>query len=149
VGSPLDPTDWDAAFVPIDGDRDRTEWQWLANRYALIAQTASRLGADLWVLAFPFRAQVSEGDRGDVQAALTTIGVSGGWQTIDLLPSFASAARADGPLFHDVWHPTARGHRVAAEEIFSALACAGALPEAPGAPTLACGARSASGAPDG
>ena len=59
---------------------------------------------------------------------LAKLGRRGGWLTIDLLPAFRRNARPARPLFLDWWHPTPAGHRLAAAETLSALACGGLLP---------------------
>ena len=64
-----------------------------------------------------------------MQEKIRAFGARAGVVVIDLLPAFrGAAAESDERLFLDVWHPTARGQRVAAEEIQRALACDQLLP---------------------
>jgi len=114
------------AFAPRDRPGDDVEWRWLADRYREIADEASQLGARMAVVGMPYRAQIEGQADANLQRRLQAIGDAGGWATIDLLPAFRAAA---GPgLFLDLWHPTGRGHRIAAERIFDTLACDGLLP---------------------
>jgi lysophospholipase L1-like esterase len=102
---------------------------WLAGLYGEMAGFAADHGAGFAVAIFPFEAQVvgSAGHR--LQAELVDLGRAGGWQAVDLLPAFA-AARADGegPLFLDVWHLSAAGHRVAARALVAELRRRALLP---------------------
>ena len=46
---------------------------------------------------------------------------------IDLIPAFRAATRNGRNLYLDFWHPSAAGHREAAEEIVTQLDCDGLL----------------------
>ena len=88
-------------------------------------------GGEFAVIVFPYQTQLEEGAPSMVQEKLRALGKHAGIVVIDLLPTFRRASVEPGePLFLDMWHPSARGHRVAAEEIFRALACARLLPGA-------------------
>jgi len=118
-----------AAVVPIGG-ADRPEWSWLEQHYAEMASMAAGMGARFAVIAFPYPQQLHAAGPDPVQERLRTIGRRGRWLTLDPLPVFRQAAR-DHPgraLFLDWWHPTAEGHRLAADQIVSQLACAELLP---------------------
>jgi lysophospholipase L1-like esterase len=104
---------------------------WLAGLYAELARGAAAIDAGFAVLAFPLRAQV-EGELSDrLQGQLVALGAERGWQTLDLLPAFRAARGAgEEPLFLDLWHPSAEGHRVAARAILAELARRGLMPVA-------------------
>jgi hypothetical protein len=93
-----------------------------------MADTAARAGSRFAVLAFPYQAQLGRRGPEPVQMRLAKLGRRGGWLTVDPLPAFRSNARPARPLFLDWWHPTPAGHRLAAAETLSALACGGLLP---------------------
>ncbi len=112
-------------------DGSGPELAWLGARYAEVAAAAARRGARFAVVTFPHPAHLA-----DVPAPLyqriAALGREGGWATIDLLPAYKRAAAEGERLMLDVWHPTAAGHRLAAETIFADLACHGWLPVVPG-----------------
>jgi lysophospholipase L1-like esterase len=126
-----DPAAWTAALAPRDGPGHATEWGWLRARYREIAEAAARLGARIVVLAFPFEAQLEDPRRTSAQDRLAEIGREEGWETIDLRPAFLARARSER-LLADAWHPTAPGHRLAAQVIARELACRGLVPAQPG-----------------
>ncbi len=117
-----------AAFTPIESD-DGPEWRWLENRYLEMAATAERAGARFGVLAFPYPAQLSGRGQDPVQARLLALARRHGWTAVDPLPAFRAAHAAGAVLFLDWWHPTAAGHRIAAEVTLRVLACSGELGE--------------------
>ncbi len=125
-----DPAAIEGTFAPRDGGEHATEWRWLRARYREIAQAASEAGARFVVLAFPFEAQLTDPERRSAQRQLEEMGREEGWQTIDLLPAFHEAARSQR-LLADAWHPTAAGHRLAAEVVARALRCRGLVPGEP------------------
>jgi lysophospholipase L1-like esterase len=128
LGSGPGEDDLRHALVPADGFPSGTVRSWLAARYGEMAEHARSLGAPLVVVAFPHRAQLEEGASDRIQRQLAELGREGGWETLDLLPAFREAAVRPGePLFADLWHPTARGHDVAAREIAARLAELGLL----------------------
>jgi len=103
------------------------ELDWLAARYREIARAAAGIGARFAVVVFPWSTQV-DGRAGDeVERRLVALGEREGWPTVDLLPAFRAAPAAP-PLFLDLWHPTAAGHRVAADALAVALAARGLVP---------------------
>ena len=109
-------------------DPSEAELAWLRARYDEIAAAAAASGARFAVAVFPYATQVDGRAPARVQEHLTALGRQAGWTTIDLLPAFRAAARPGTPLFSDPWHPTAAGHRVAAEAILARLRCQGLLP---------------------
>ena len=135
AGVPSDAAGWQAAFAPHDGPEHRAEWRWLRARYREIADAAAARGARFAVLAFPYQTQIdADAARASAQPELLRIGAEEGWQTLDLLEPFRAAARrGSAPLLLDIWHPTAAGHRVAADAIARELACRGLLPIEPAA----------------
>ena len=122
-----EPAALEGTFSPRDGPEHATEWRWLRARYREIAEAASEAGARFVVLAFPFEAQLADPKRRSAQRQLEQIGREEGWETIDLLPAFREAARSERVLV-DAWHPTAAGHRLAAQVVSRALRCRGLVP---------------------
>jgi len=117
-----------AALAPHESPSD-AELAWLGRIYRGMADDARARGAKLAVVVFPWETQLAGTGPEPLQEALATFGERAGILVIDLLPAFRrAAAESAEPLFLDLWHPTARGHAVAADAIFAALACAGALP---------------------
>jgi hypothetical protein len=113
-----------AAIVPVESE-DGPEWGWLEARYREMAGAAEAAGARFLVLAFPYPAQLQGREPHPVQERVLELARRHGWTVIDPLPAFRRARGT--PLFLDWWHPTAAGHRVAAEETLRVLACGGAL----------------------
>ena len=119
-----------AALAPHESPSD-AEIAWLERLYRRMADDARARGGRLAVVVFPWSTQVAAGSDAPapLQSALAALGARAGILVIDLLPAFRKAAAESAePLFLDLWHPTARGHAVAADAIFAALACADALP---------------------
>jgi lysophospholipase L1-like esterase len=117
-----------AALKPHDDPSD-AEIAWLEALYDGMARDAAAHGERLAVVVFPFQAQVEQGIADVLQQKLRAMGARAGIPVVDLLPSFRRAAAQPGErLFQDMWHPAARGHRVAAEELFCALVGAQLLP---------------------
>jgi lysophospholipase L1-like esterase len=112
-------------------DPSTRELAWLRARYGEIAAAAGALGARFAIAVFPYAAQVDGRAPARVQERLAGLGREAGWTTIDLLPAFRAAARGGAPLFSDPWHPTAEGHRVAADAILVQLRCRGLVPLPP------------------
>jgi lysophospholipase L1-like esterase len=127
------PQDFDeaarlAAGSPVER-ADAPEWRWLEARYREMAAVAETAGAGFAVLAFPYRAQLGPSGSELVQARLRILAEQNGWVVVDPLPRFRAAQAHATELFLDWWHPTAAGHRIAAEAALETLACAGALGE--------------------
>ncbi len=118
-----------AAVVPVTTGGG-PEWSWLDQRYGEMAGAAAAMGARFALVAFPYPQQLDGDDPHPVQERLLAMGERQGWPTLDPLPAFRRAARErpDEALFLDWWHPTPLGHRLAAGEVVSELACAGLLP---------------------
>jgi lysophospholipase L1-like esterase len=117
-----------ATFGARDLSREAPR-RWLAARYSELSARAEALGARFAVVAFPFPAQLEGRATGRLQRQLEALGRKEGWVVIDLLPAFrAAVATGVTPLFMDLWHPTAAGHRVAAEAVAEDLARRGWLP---------------------
>ena len=123
------PEEMIAALKPHD-DPSEGELRWLEALYARMARDVRARGGELVLVVFPYQTQLEPGAGDALQQKLRTVGERAGITVIDLLPAFRRAASAadTGALFLDMWHPTARGHRVAADELFRALACARLLP---------------------
>ena len=132
---------WLARWAPVPDARDQRAHlvlhdlsddmrrAWLGARYGEINERARAAGAGFGVVGFPYRAQVEGTAPARVQEQLEELGRQGGWITLDLLPAFRQAfARGAPPLFLDLWHPTAEGHRVAAETSAEELARRGRIP---------------------
>jgi lysophospholipase L1-like esterase len=126
-GSHLDGEIRRAAFLPV-GAEDRPEWRWLETRYREMADAAA--GVPLAVLVFPHQAQLRGRGSDAIQERVLALAHRRGWTGIDPLPAFRRAARSGTQLFVDWWHPSAAGHRIAAEETLRVLACGGALGDA-------------------
>src|SRR5207247_10409749 len=118
-----------AAALAAHDDPSATELAWLRARYGEIGARAAAAGARFAVVVVPYSTQL-DGKVGDhLERRLVALGDEAGWVTIDLLPAFREAtAPGEGPLFIDLWHPTAAGQRVAAEALLAQLACRGLLP---------------------
>jgi lysophospholipase L1-like esterase len=116
-----------AAFSMLDGSGP--ELAWLRARYTEMVSSARRAGATFAVVVFPYREQLTGPASPPLQRRLAALGRDAGLTIIDLLPAFRkAAARSAEPLFIDHWHPSAAGHRVAAEAILTALACRRLVP---------------------
>jgi lysophospholipase L1-like esterase len=99
---------------------------WLGRRYDEIATVAP---SPLVLVVFPWASELGAAAPAALHAQLAVLGREHGWYVIDLLPAFrAAAARDAAPLFHDLWHPTARGHAVAAEAVAAQLPPPGGWP---------------------
>jgi lysophospholipase L1-like esterase len=115
-----------AAAVPVGADAG-PEWLWLEDIYLRMAEVSEEMGAEFAVLAFPYPAQLKGSGPHPVARRLSELGERHGWHTVDPLEHFRAAHRMQVELFHDWWHPTAAGHRLAAQVTVSSLACAGLL----------------------
>ena len=118
-----------AALAPHESPSD-AELAWLERLYRRMADDTRARGGQLAVVVFPWSTQIAGDGPAPLQKALAELGTRTGIPVIDLLPAFRAAAAesAEPPLFLDLWHPTARGHAVAADAIVRALACARMLP---------------------
>lgn len=117
-----------AALAPHE-DPSPAELAWLERLYAQMASDARARDAQLAVVVFPYATQLEPEASDRLQEKLRELGARADVPVIDLLPAFRRAAReSDEPLFLDLWHPTARGHRVAARALLHELACAGLVP---------------------
>lgn len=126
-----------ASLAPHD-EPTSVELAWLQGLYTRMADDTQARGGKLALVVFPYQTQLAAGAPSKLQDSLRELGERAGILVIDLLPAFRRAAAAgEEPLFLDLWHPTSRGHQVAAEEIVRALGCARLLPGVAGD---ACGA---------
>lgn len=98
------------------------ERAWLGAQYTRLARAAAAQGARFAVVVFPYPQQLADASSDGIARDLAALGREDGFDTIDLLPAFRAAAASGGePLFLDLWHPTARGHAVAAQALAQAL----------------------------
>lgn len=129
LGPARDPeggVDFREAFEVRAGSEFPTELEWLRTRYRDIARAAADVGSDFGVIVFPAASEI--GADPEAESAGTMISAMGreeGWEVIDLLPAYRSTSEDVQALFIDVWHPTALGHEVAAEEIVRSLRARG------------------------
>lgn len=137
---PKDADEWRTGFEIRAGPEFETEWAWLGARYADLAQSVRADGAEFGIVAFPHAAELVEERNADADAgsgersataALAALGRAAGFEVVDLLPALRRAQASGGPLFLDVWHPTIRGHEVAATEIVRTLRCRRMVPGEP------------------
>ena len=120
------------AALKVHEDPAPVELAWLRRQYDRIAARAASVGAKFAVVILPYADQLGARPSDRLQGHLRDLGQAAGWPTIDLLAAFRRAAATSSTLFMDFWHPTAAGHRVAAEEIRSQLECSGLIPAASG-----------------
>jgi lysophospholipase L1-like esterase len=105
------------------------ERAWLHAQYAKLQQWAGTHGARFGVVVFPYPKQLREPSRDGVAQGIAALGHDAGFAVIDLTPAFRAASQqSDTPLFLDLWHPSAAGHRVAAEALAAELARQGLVP---------------------
>jgi len=123
-----DPAVLAAALAPRE-DPSGTELSWLQRHYDAIQQAAAPV--PVAIVVFPYAGQLDATGTPRLQERLLALGRVSGRLTIDLLPAFREAARAGEALFLDAWHPSARGHGVAAATVADQLACAGLVPASP------------------
>ena len=113
-------------------DPSPTELAWLDRHYAKMAQLAAARGAKFALVVFPDMFQLEPRASHGVQERLRALGEERGFPVIDLLPAFLAAkSAAEEPLFFDPWHPTPRGHRLAADALYRDLACERLVPGLP------------------
>lgn len=116
--TPEGDDEFQAAFEIRAGPEFRAEWAWLRSRYADIAAAAHDVDSAFGVLAFPNATDVgADPGAADAGATLRGIGDEEGWTVIDLVPAFRATGEQAQTLFLDLWHPTRRGHEVAASAI--------------------------------
>jgi hypothetical protein len=129
------PTDPDEYF-PLDPNAENWTrvWKWVT----AINQLAKENDARFLLVMFPVEFQVTDEDFPTLpQEMFMAKSSEAGITTLDLLPAYRKACREkpggacqreDRYLFADVWmHPSAYGHELTADEIYTALA--GFLPE--------------------
>jgi lysophospholipase L1-like esterase len=110
-----------ALLAPPERLRQRDR-EWLRARWGEMAAEAERIGARFAIVVFPYREQIASQSAAQLQQDLADLGRMAGWPVIDLLPAFRSTfTGGERSLFLDAWHPSAEGHRVAAEVIASRL----------------------------
>jgi hypothetical protein len=127
----LNPPRTAQAYYP--GDEDDPRWGNLLDPVLAIARACETAGIPLWVVVFPTAMQVSEDAHPDLpQQMLKDLGEQLDAQVVDLLPVYRqecmrvgleACAGLENHLFADVWmHPSARGHELAAQALYSAIA---------------------------
>lgn len=126
---PEDGADFREAFEVRAGPGFSTEFEWLRARYRDIAGAAADVGSDFGVIVFPAASEIAaDPDAVSAGARISSMGDEEGWEVVDLLPAYRATAQDVQTLFIDVWHPTALGHEVAAEEIARSLRARGLGP---------------------
>jgi hypothetical protein len=127
----LDPPTDPAKYFPID--RDSTRWSDFWDRVLAIQKMASDNNAEFVLVLFPLEYQVVDKSYPTLpQELLTEKATAAGIPMVDMLPDFRQACQEkpggacqleDRYLFADVWmHPSAFGHKLAADAIESVLA---------------------------
>jgi lysophospholipase L1-like esterase len=116
--------------LPIDVwlDRDTPEWRWLARTWDALAAEVAAAGARLALGLFPLSYQMDPAYPFAPQDVFLALCSERGLACLDLLPPMRAAAREGTPLWIDDWHPSPRGHAVAAAAIARFLADADLLP---------------------
>jgi lysophospholipase L1-like esterase len=125
----LDEATRHAGARPIERT-EGPEWGWLAERYREMAVASHEAGADFALLVFPHYKQLQRpaGAGPDpVHERLLELARAEGIAVVDLLPAFRRAQASGNPLL-DYWHPSSRGHALAAATIEHDLGCIGMLP---------------------
>ncbi|HEX2254258.1 MAG TPA: SGNH/GDSL hydrolase family protein [Thermoanaerobaculia bacterium] len=88
-----------------------------------LAELAAEEGFRVALAVFPIFRNLERHPFGGRQRRVVALGTELGFATVDLLPVFQRcAAQADGPVALDRFHPTAAGHRCAAEALAESLA---------------------------
>jgi lysophospholipase L1-like esterase len=115
--------------LPIDVwlDRDTPEWRWLRRTWDALAAEVEAAGARFALVLFPLSYQMDPAYPFLPQERFLAHCAERGLACLDLLPPLR-AALPGTPLWIDDWHPTPRGHEVAAAEIARFLASSGLLP---------------------
>ena len=108
-------------------DADSPEWRWLRGQYDALAATASARSARIAIVLFPLAYQMDPAYPFLPQALFRRYCAERGLACLDLLPDLR-AASAREELWIDDWHPSARGHAVAAAAIERFLAASALLP---------------------
>jgi hypothetical protein len=125
IGPSRQPGDRDEVLETFEvrtSARYETEWAWLRERYAEIADAAAEIGSEFGIIVFPSAADIDP-DREHEGAAisLVRIGTEERWEVIDLTPALQHSGLSRQDLFMDLWHPTPRGHRIAADGLAGEL----------------------------
>jgi lysophospholipase L1-like esterase len=108
-------------------DPDSPEWRWLRRQYDALAATAAAAGSRLAIVVFPLAYQMDPAYPFLPQPLFLRYCAERGLACLDLLPALrAAGARAE--LWLDDWHPSARGHVVAAAAIERFLSTWALLP---------------------
>jgi lysophospholipase L1-like esterase len=126
--------DWPAHLtleddLPIDVllDPASPEWRWLRRQWDALAAEAAAVGAPLALVLFPLGYQMDAAYPFLPQAEFRRHCAERGLACLDLLPELRAAGNA-AELWIDDWHPSARGHAVAAAAIERFLVATSLLP---------------------
>ncbi len=123
----LNPLDDPKVYFPVDENDPVWEKVWAP--IAEMAEKCKERGIDFVIVLFPTAFQINSSQHPDTpQKALNKRAAAAQIQLVDLTPIYKAACEDLGPracdgyvneLFVDVWmHPTALGHRLAAEALF-------------------------------
>lgn len=126
----IDPPRKAEQYFPTNPDDPR--WEQLSGLIEQIVDTARERDIPLVMVLFPVEFQVTDaGFSRLAQEMYGKMAIEMGAPVVDLLPGYREACQArpggaceaeDGYLFADVWmHPSALGHRLAAQEIYQAI----------------------------
>ena len=91
-----------------------------AEAFDLLAELSADHGFDVVIAVFPRLARLDPYPFHEDHAEVTALAQARGFEVLDLLPTFQACARERGSLASlrlDRWHPSAAGHRCAAEAL--------------------------------
>jgi lysophospholipase L1-like esterase len=127
----------DTISIEVLMDDASPEWRWLTDIYLRLRDAARDDGAQLVVALFPLAYQMDEGYPFLPQQRLLRFCEQHSIPCLDLLPAFKRRPKRELFLLErsgylDVWHLTAEGHRVGAEELLRFMRERDLLPAAGG-----------------
>ena len=106
-------------FEATPAEEIREAWAQSEEELSGIVAAAAARDIPVWVVAFPFRFQITEALEPLPQQHLQRWATAAGVDYVDLTPTFARMGGRDAFLDHD--HPTPRGHQQAAAVVAAAL----------------------------
>lgn len=120
-GSGVSAADFRETFAVRVGPEFEAEFAWLGAAYTAMNRRVRAAGGSFAVLVFPHLFQLQFPDLADIGPALRALGEQDGFQVIELLKPFQDEGIPPSELFFDPWHPTAKGHEIAADAIHGFL----------------------------